>query len=232
MKKIHNPELLDKYIQKYNLMSIFENNMLNYMNLFSLDKGENIIENSNEMMNMYFLVEGKLKIFTYFSDDKSLLLRFNKPLSILGDVELLTNYKVGANVEALNKVIIIGIKYEDIYKYAIDDPIFLRFVIKNLSQKLYTLSNFTSLNLLHPLENRLASYLISISFDENNTPTLHEIKTSNLTEIAMLLGTSYRHLLRTFKKFSQEGIVKKENKKITICDYDKLKALSKDTLYE
>ena len=135
------------------------------------------------------------------------------------------------DVTSVNETTMIGIDVNRIRELALDDPAFLRFVIDNLSQKLYSTSNTLAINLLYPLETRLASYLISITSDENNMKRIEEIQTSNLTEMASLLGTSYRHINRVLKSFSDRGIVKRKNRRLMITNYEKLRSLSAE-LYE
>lgn len=232
MKRINNLDMLLSYIEKYDLNSIFEKEMIQYMELFSFSKGELVCSKSSEMNYMYFLVKGKLKVYTLHDNGKSILLRFNKPLNILGDLEFLTNYKIQCNVESVNESIIIGIKINNLLKYAYDDSKFLRFVIKNLGQKLYAVSNSASINLLYPLESRFASYLLSISFDENNSTNISEIKTSKFTELATLLGTSYRHLCRVINEFIAKNIIEKRGNTIIIKNIGKLEELSGGNMYE
>lgn len=232
MRRINNLDMLLSYIEKYNLNSIFEKEMIQYMELFSFSKGELVCSKSSEIKYMYFLVSGKLKVYTLYDNGKSVLLRFNKPLNILGDVEFLTDYKIQCNVESVNESIIIGIKTNDLLKHSYNDSKFLRFVIKNLSQKLYAISNSASINLLYPLESRFASYLLSITFDENNSNNISEIKASKFTELATLLGTSYRHLCRVINDFISNGIIEKKGKTIIIKDINKLEELSGGNMYE
>jgi CRP-like cAMP-binding protein len=110
-------------------------------------------------------------------------------------------------VESLNDTVFIAIKYSDLNKYAKEDAKFLRFVVKNLSHKLYTTTISNSINLLQPLENRFACYLLSVSTDESVKNFNSEIRTSKLTELANLLGTSYRHLNRVICDMDKRGII-------------------------
>ena len=91
--------------------------------------------------------------------------------------------------------------------------------------KLASLSVSNSVNILYPLENRLASYILASYTNEDNN------NTENLTQIAEFLGTSYRHLLRVVKEFELEKIIKRDNKKLVILDKDKLEDLAGD-LYQ
>ena len=85
--------------------------------------------------------------------------------------------------------------------------------------------NGLAVNILYPLENRLASYILASYTNEDNN------NTENLTQIAEFLGTSYRHLLRVVKEFELEKIIKRDNKKLVILDKDKLEELAGD-LYQ
>jgi CRP/FNR family putative post-exponential-phase nitrogen-starvation transcriptional regulator len=232
MESAQNRHLLQSYIARYGLDFLFESNLTGCMDLFKFQKGNLICLSSTEMQYLYFLVSGKLKVYTLLNNGKSLLLRFNKPLSVIGDVEFLKGHLARCNVEALVDSDLIGIKFTDLHRYADHDPTFLRFLILHLSNKLDSASNSASLNQLYPLENRFASYLLSVSVDERNNPRVEEIKTRNLTEIALLLGTSYRHLHRVIVKLLHNGIIAKEKGTLTVLDFSKLKALAKNNLYE
>lgn len=228
---ISKKERLNSYIQQFSLNTLFQSDMSRYMELFLFRKGETICESSFELKYLYFLVSGKLKVYTILSEGKSLLLRFNKPLSVIGDVEFLNQLLVRCNVEAQSDSELIGIKFQDLYQHAYNDPVFLRFLISNLSHKLSTISNSASVNLLYPLENRLASYLWSVNVNGDEVE-VEGIKTQKLTEIAMLLGTSYRHLNRILKQFRQEGIISETKGTLSVTDLVKLKTLAKENIYE
>lgn len=232
MKRINDKSLLESYIREFGLDSFFQKDMRPYMSLMNFDRGECICNTGDVLEYFYFNVKGKLKVYTLMENGKSLLLRFNKPLSILGDVEFMSGYKIKCNVDSLNESHLIGITVDDIRRHAGDDPVFLSFVIKNLGYKLYTISNSTSINLLYSLEKRFASYIISISSEDNSSKGANEIRTTNMTEMATLLGTSYRHLNRVIRELADKGIVSKRNGNISVLNYAALKELSGGLLYE
>ncbi|MGE5678670.1 MAG: Crp/Fnr family transcriptional regulator [Pseudomonadota bacterium] len=232
MKRLNDKNLLEGYVREFKLDTMFQKDMRPYMNLMSFERGECICNTGDELEYFYFNVYGKLKVYTLMENGKSLLLRFNKPLSIVGDVEFMSGYRIKCNVDSLNESHLIGISVEDINKHALKDPVFLSFVIKNLGYKLYTISNSTSINLLYPLEKRFASYIISISGEDVASKERNEIRTTNMTEMATLLGTSYRHLNRVIRELSDSGIVSKKNGMISVLDYPALKGLAGELLYE
>ncbi|MCQ1530047.1 cyclic nucleotide-binding domain-containing protein [Lutispora saccharofermentans] len=226
MKLLNDLSLTNNYIDRFKLNNIFQQDMSQFMKLFLCEKGELICRINDELEWFYFVLKGKIKIYSSQENGKSILLRFYTPLSVIGDLELLKGYRVKANVEALTEVTLMGIKMKDIRDHAYDDSVFLRFVIENLSHKLYTLSNVATLNQSYPFVNRFASYLVSVTSDENRNKLADEIKTNNLTELATFLGVSYRHLNRVIKDLCTEGIIEKTKEGMIILDYKRLKRLS------
>ncbi len=225
MEIVKNESLLRHYIKAFHLDDRFSGDMAKLMTFYSFEKGELVCSIDEELKFFYFIVKGKLKIYTILENGKSVLVRFYFPASVIGDLEMFKNYKVRCNVEAITKTLAIGIKMEDIREYAANDHIFLKFVIENLSHKLYTLSNMTALNQSYPFINRFASYLITIACDDNNK-LISEIKTSNMTELATFLGVSYRHLNRVIKNLCVRGLIKRTREGLKILDYEKLKEMS------
>jgi CRP-like cAMP-binding protein len=146
-------------------------------------------------------------------------------------MELLNDYRMQCNVESVEESLLIGIRVEIVRSMAGEDARFLKFIAESLSHKLYTMSNAASINLLNTLESRLASYILSVSDNDNNVYN-YEIKTTKLTELATLLGTSYRHLNRVVNSLASKGIIQRQRGIITIKDPDELRKLSNGYLYE
>ncbi|MEB9728310.1 helix-turn-helix domain-containing protein, partial [Bacillus cereus] len=107
------------------------------------------------------------------------------------------------------------------------DAKFLRCICGSLAHKLNRLSKNSTINLLYPLENRLASYMLAAG----ERAVQHEnriVFSGNLTEIAELLGTSYRHLLRTLNLFCDKNIIKKNNGCFEVVNVEVLRELAAD----
>jgi CRP-like cAMP-binding protein len=89
-----------------------------------------------------------------------------------------------------------------------------------------------SFNLMYPVEVRLASYLLSVTQDEDETLFSGQLSTTSLTDTANLIGTSYRHLNRVIKQFCSDGLVERKKGFILIKDREALKSLSGGNIYE
>ncbi|MNI97298.1 hypothetical protein D3C73_1559190 [compost metagenome] len=82
------------------------------------------------------------------------------------------------------------------------------------------------------MENRFASYLMSLFEDSVGGQRVEEIRTSSLTETADLLGTSYRHLNRIVRRFIEEGIIERKRGRLSVLDQARLAQLANGNLYE
>ena len=187
------------------------------------EKGEYLCHQDTEMEYVLFLICGEAKVNLYVSNGKSLLLCFYKSGGVLGDMEMLLEKKVATDVIAISSVDCIGIPVDACKKELTYNTIFLRRIATELAGKLERCSRYSALNLLHTLENRLCAYIAVIS----NEGKFKE----NLTELAELLGTSYRHLLRTMDTLCKEGILEKYARtEYQVKDELKLKEKAKDCL--
>lgn len=227
MKLINNPTKLNEYIKKYQLGDFFSKDITPQMKLFLFTQGEYIYQDGDVLNYFYFFVEGKAKIFDTLANGKSHLLSFYEPLKVLGDAEIINNDSVKVNVKVITDVYCIGIPADYVKSYLLNDPLFLRFLCSRLGKKLNRCSKNSSINLLYPLESKLASYILAIetkAFMKNNTLTFYD----SLTEISELLGCSYRHLLRTIHDFLDKGILLKGPKGYEIIDKKPLLEIASD----
>jgi len=152
-----------------------------------------------------------------------MLLKFYKAFNTIGDLELLKNIPITCDVESIEDTYLIAIPSGILRKSYLDNPKLLRHLVESLSEKLYATINNSSYNFVYPLINRLSSYLVEHLTDKN-----YIILNSSFIEIAQFLGTTYRHLNRTFKELELRAIIKCENKTIYILDDNKLRELSKN----
>lgn len=216
------------YIEKYGIDKVFSHDMKPHMELFMYRKGEFICKETEEIRYLYFLVEGKVKVSTPLSNGKTLLLCFYEGFQVLGDLEITMREKASTNVQVIEDAYLIAISFEAARALLLNDARFLRFISQSLGQKLIRCSKNSSINLLFPLESRLASYIMAAGKKTGCGEGERLIFSENLTEIAELLGTSYRHLLRTLNALVQKGILEKKGDWLEVSDERQLKLLAAD----
>ncbi|WP_219641437.1 Crp/Fnr family transcriptional regulator [Cohnella sp. CFH 77786] len=231
MKKLSDPAALSRWVNQYGLEDILSEKARERMELFSYGKGEPVCQAGEDLAYLMLLVSGKLKLSRLLPNGRSILIRFYRPLSMIGDLELLNGQPANCSVESVGTTIVIAIPADVMRETALEDPRFLRFVIRHLSNKLMTMSNASTLNMLYPLENRFASYLVSITGSGSGGEEADEIRTPKLTEVAELLGTSYRHLNRIITKLASEGLLERKRGKILVHDLQQLHRLAEGNSY-
>jgi CRP/FNR family putative post-exponential-phase nitrogen-starvation transcriptional regulator len=225
MKRVYDKEKLKGYIDKYGIHQIFSRDMTEYMELLSFKENDYICKAGEQLDTFFFFVEGKAKVYAAQSNGKSLLLCFYYPFKVLGDLEFQHLEYADCTVQAIEGCYCIGISMDNIRRYLGEDVKFLRYVCGSLGEKLRRLSNYSSINLLYPLENRLSSYILGCRRSDEQNHILFE---GNLSEVAELLGTSYRHLLRTLKLLCGQKAIKKNIHNYEVLDIEKLESLAGD----
>lgn len=109
---------------------------------------------------------------------------------------------------------------------------FNELLLQSISRKFLTKSLTLSFHLLHNAEVRLASYLTSISHNDQGAIINPYIPKSELTMIAEFIGISVRHQNRCIQSFEREGIIRRIPGFIEIIDSNKLLTYAKQNIYE
>lgn len=223
MEIINNKNLINYYLEKFEFQKILTQEHNYEIQLCEFDAGEYICHAGDEAQYIYFFLEGKAKVYTMTESGKSLLFSFYNNFEYVGDVELMMNEPMVANVECITKIYCFRISIVRYRQVLLNDNKLLRSIASQLASKLNNISSNSARNLLYPLENRLAAYIISM----NKEMYFSE----NLVQTAELLGTSYRHLLRCLKKFCENKYMEKLENGYQIINYDKLVELG-DGVYK
>ncbi|WP_026884047.1 cyclic nucleotide-binding domain-containing protein [Clostridium akagii] len=228
MIKINDYKMIDKYILKYNISEIFTKDMRQFMELLLFKKNEYICKENEYIKYLFFVIEGNAKVYVTLSNGKSLLTCFYHDFMLLGDLEFIKSKPAYSNVQAIENVYCIGIPLEKVKEECLNDDKFLRYICNQLGEKLVGCSKNSSINLLYPLENRLASYILATGERVCDNGIIKVKFNESLTEISELLGTSYRHLLRTLKILCTKGVIKKQDDYFEVIDEIVLKEIASD----
>ncbi len=228
MKKLEDRELIQLYYDKYKLSEIFSKDIIPYLELFAYEKNEHICTDNHRLQHILFLVKGKAKVYKSLANGRSLLLCFYSPLKVLGDLELVNPAAAPSNVQALEQVYCVGFHLKHVKGHLANDLTFYKFICTSLGEKLDRSSINSSINLLNQLENRLASYILATAEQvQRNNLTIH-LFNENLSNTAELLGTSYRHLLRTLSSLCANNVLRKLGSGYEVINIARLEELASD----
>ncbi|MGG4489190.1 cyclic nucleotide-binding domain-containing protein [Metabacillus idriensis] len=223
MKKIIDQPLFEAYMSKNNIAGYFSSDMNEWMDLYLFSKNEYLCREGADMDYLYFFVDGRAKVFTTLSNGKSLLLSFYEGFKVLGDVELFQIRGAASSVQAIDDTYCIGIYLPPVREKLLRDSLFLTFMGFSLSDKLNKLSKNSSINLYYPLEHRLSSYILATGV-KNDRIVFKE----NLTYLSEMLGSSYRHLLRTLDMLCKRGTIRKRENAYEVMNESELRSLAGD----
>ncbi|EGT3614709.1 cyclic nucleotide-binding domain-containing protein [Clostridium perfringens] len=218
---VKNKDKLFELINKHELNSIFSQEVMPFLELHMFKKNEHICFMDEELKYFYFFVDGKAKVYKTLSNGKSLLLKFYEPVQLIGDLEVISKIKANCSVKTLKSSLCIAIPINIVNSKALKDSNFLMYITKSLSNKLASQSVTSSITIIYPLENKLASYLLTIN--QKNVVTI-----DSYSNLADLLGTSYRHLNRVLNKLIEKEIILKDKNQIKILNKKELKNISGD----
>ncbi|MBI9009063.1 MAG: Crp/Fnr family transcriptional regulator [Tenericutes bacterium] len=196
-------------------------------NISSYQAGKNIVMQGDEIDHFFFVVSGKLKIFRTFENGKTLLIRIFEEFTILGDLEYFLKIEANCSVETQSVVKLIKIPFDYIDKEYRNDNKFLYNILVQTSSKILLTQEQTSINLMHSLDTRFSSYILSLA--EGNSKT---VIIPSLIDISNHLGTSYRHLTRTIKKLINQGAIMKTKNEVTLLNKELLLKISQGNVYE
>lgn len=226
MNRINSIQEKDKAIKKLKIDELISQIDSDDFEIFEYKKGEQIIECYTKMEYMYFLYFGKSKVYLITENGKSLLLKFYHSNSIMGDLEFITGDDSTCYVDAITDCRILVISYEKLNKLVSKDAEFYKFIAGSLAIKLRESSQSSTINQLYTLKSKISSYILGLAFERDEFKMSVELE--KLKDVADLLGTSYRHLLRTFSELEEEGVISQKGKKIIILNIETLKEYSAD----
>ncbi|BBF44383.1 predicted N-ribosylNicotinamide CRP-like regulator [Lachnospiraceae bacterium KM106-2] len=193
--------------------------------LLTFAKGDYLCKTGKQMEYLMFLLSGEVKVSTTMANGKVLMRCFTYAGGVIGDIELMTNGSVGNNVVAVKETVCFAIPFSVCKKELLGNIVFMNFIARQLGKKFETSSKLSAMNQLYTLENRLCAYIANS--EENG------IFSENLTELAELLGISYRHLLRTLYELCEKKVLEKKSRtQYAIHDSGRLEELAKDCFME
>ena len=208
------------YIEKYPIQSLFSFPITPFLQVFQFERGEFIFKEGSHPEYIYYLVEGKAKLYVTHKNGKVSLVNFLQAPTFMGEVELLHAESSSKGIQTATKVTCLAIPIHACKDKLLTDATFLRYLCIFLSKKMTMISTKYTKNQAYPLENRLAAFIL-MSADQNFYKEKH-------TEVCEYLGVSYRHLLYVLAQLCEANIIEKQSRGYIIQDKERLQKLAKE----
>lgn len=163
---------------------------------------EMVMNLGEEPEYLYFVLQGRAKIYMVHENRKRSLLQFISTGDIIGELSLLEVEKQTKDIMAADTLVCLAIPLSVAKTILLKDNQFMNYLSKYLAEKLLIRVNHFTNGQNYELKYRLATYLLTVEVDG--------MYTEKKTETAEFLGVSYRHLIHTLKQFQQQGLLVKE----------------------
>jgi CRP-like cAMP-binding protein len=221
MRLLNLPKEIEALIEKHQLVEILSPILLDALELCEYEGDEVILEAQEQLSHYFFFIQGKLKVYQRQANGRNLLIQFYTKFDSLGDVELTQDLPVTCTVEAVEKSRLLRLDAALLRRHAMTHVPFLNFVIRSLSSKMRSADENHAFNLLNPVKNRLASYILwhkgnSLTIDFNDS----------LQDISEFIGTTYRQLHRAFLQLEEDRVISRNGKTIEVMNINALESLA------
>ncbi|MGM9928027.1 MAG: transcriptional regulator YeiL [Bacillus sp. (in: firmicutes)] len=208
------------YLEKCNIQSFFSFPITPYIQVHRFERGEFIFKEGSNPEYLYYLIEGKAKLYVTHHNGKVSLISFLEAPSFMGEVELLNAERYSKAIQTITESICLAIPIRTCKDQLLSDATFLKHICLFLSDKMTTISEKYTRNQAYPLENRLAAFIL-LSSEGGFYKEKH-------TEVCEYLGVSYRHLLYVLAHFCQTGILQKQGRGYIIQNKEMLQQLARE----
>ncbi len=179
------------------------------------EQNEFLFHEGDELKYIMFILSGRAKVSLSIPNGKQMLLDYFITDGVVGDLELFMGCnRAYTTMQAITELECIGLPLD---KYAVKlkaDIAFLNWAGHELAEKMIKSDIHGVTTILQRLEPRLCAYILNSA----HNGVLRE----TMTDVADLLGTSYRHLLRSLNKLCSENLISKQKTGYIIINEEEL----------
>lgn len=205
-------------MEKNSIAHLFSFPVEEFMEVHEYQRDEWIIQEGTRTNFLFYVMEGKAKIYVTHQNGKVSLINFINANDYIGEMELLNEVYYTKGIQALTKTICFALPIHRCRTQLMEDAKFLRELTKFLSIKATLMAAKYSQSLAFPLENRLADFILQTA-DEGIYKEKH-------VTVCDYLGVSYRHLLHVLTQFCDKGYLQKAGRYYHIKQYHSLYELA------
>ncbi|MED3561086.1 transcriptional regulator YeiL [Bacillus xiapuensis] len=216
--EIYKKEKRQYFLERFSISHLFSFPIEEFMEVHEYKRDEWIIREGMRPDFLFYVIEGKAKIYVTHHNGKVSLINFINAQDYIGEMELLNEVYYTKGIQASTQTICFAIPFHHYRTQMLEDVIFLRELTEFLSIKATQMAAKYSQSLAFQLENRLADFILQTADEE-------VYKEKHVT-VCDFLGVSYRHLLHVIAQFCDKGYLKKEGHHYRIQQPHKLNELS------
>ncbi|MES2321450.1 MAG: Crp/Fnr family transcriptional regulator [Pseudomonadota bacterium] len=193
-------------------------------------KREVVLHKGGSGDGLLFLLSGQLQVIDVTEDGRAIGLRILAPGDFFGEIALINNSTRSASVVAMTEVLVAFLPAPlAMYLFSHSPPV-ASHMLKHLAQKIQRDSEFRALLSINNTAKRIYTYLVLMQRKEGedgSKPVVENLPTHQ--DIANMINTSRETVTRALLTLVQQGIVQKDQHKLTILDPEALQKLVQGT---
>lgn len=206
-------ELLDfdlfNYLEKHEVEKV-----LSHVNTRNFRKKTQIVTEGDDSHSLYFLLEGKVKIYLNDNAGKEIIINMHNPGDFFGELGLIKSIPRTASIVTV-KDCKIGIMQEFDFKHCLSAyPAFSIALIENLSNRLVDATETIRQLGLMDVYQRIAVTFLNLSEEQGDVRIIPEKLTQQ--NIANRVGASREMVARILKDLRSGGYISQDSNGITI----------------
>ncbi|MEA5095030.1 Regulatory protein YeiL [bioreactor metagenome] len=218
MKHIKDKNQIEEYYNQFPLSDYFGFDIQPYITVVQFEPGDLILKEGDEPEFLYYLVDGRAKLFLSHDNGRISLINFLSAPCFIGEMELIEAQVTSNGVKAITACTCFAVRITSCKEKLLNDTTFLRYLCVLLGKKAIGNSYNYSRNQSYALDVRLATFILL-------TATNGYYRERH-TEVAEFLGVTYRHLLYVLACFVKTGMLEKTPQGYHIVDVKKLKRIA------
>ena len=195
MREIRDKERLEQFYAK---QQVHFSKRPPVVKLAEFEKGEILNDPLQPLTQFYILVKGSVSIYDLTESGSIRYISKAATGALLGDMEFSGAGKLSFYIEAAEKVLCLSLPFRENRHVLENDPVFLRFVLRQLAEKLSLSAVMTAF--AQTLEERVLFYLKKVQPEHEIVSVDHALQP---------MHCSRRQLQRVLKKLCDEGLLVK-----------------------
>jgi len=187
-------------------------------------KGDRIFSEGDPGNGFYVVIAGQVKVFKVSADGKEQILHVFESGEPFGEVPVFIGTAFPAHAETIAPARLAFFPKTEFIGLIGRQPVVAMAMLGILSQRLRQFARQVESLSLKEVPGRLAAYLLFVARDQGKTDVI-SLPISK-KHLANLLGTIPETLSRIFAKMSAEGLIRVEQRRISILDRQALEQVS------
>ncbi|CUU48666.1 Crp/Fnr family transcriptional regulator [Clostridium beijerinckii] len=196
---------------------IFENlnrdelvEIVNRINHKEFSKGGVIFNEGNIANTLYFINEGKIKLYKYTKDGKEQILHILSEGDFFGELELIKPSKYGFNSKAIEDAKICTLTKEEMKDIMMKNPEIGIKVLETVGERLSKVENLVQNLATNDVDSRMAYLIIELmeKYGENVDGNISVKLPISREDMANYIGVTRETISRKLKKLEDENLIK------------------------